>query len=350
MFLENSENTLNLLTEIRTLIVASRQRVAVIVNSELTLLYWQIGERLHKEILGEERAAYGKKVVKHVSEQLIQEFGDGFSEKVLRHCVRFAQSLPDFQIVSTVSRQLSWSHFLEIIYLHDELQRHFYLKICQLERWSVRRLRERIDSMLYERTAISRKPELLIQQELEKLPDNALPLNPDIVFRNTYILDFLGLKDAFSEKDLEDAILQYLQQFLIELGSDFAFMGRQKRVTIGDTDYTIDLLFYHRRMKRLVVIDLKLGKFRPADKGQMELYLRWYKKYEQLEGELPPIGLILCADATGEHVELLLLDEDNIRVAQFLTILPPQEILQTQLHRAIEIARSRFDDKKLDQE
>ena len=224
-----------------------------------------------------------------------------------------------------------------------QLQRQFYLKICQLERWSVRRLRERIDSMLYERTAISRKPELLIQQELEKLPDNALPLNPDLVFRNTYILDFLGLKDAFSEKDLEDAILQHLQKFLIELGSDFAFMGRQKRVTIGDTDYTIDLLFYHRRMKRLVVIDLKLGRFRPADKGQMELYLRWYQKYEQLEGELQPIGLILCSDATGEHVELLLLDEDNIRVAQFLTILPSPEILQDQLHRAIEVARSRFD-------
>ena len=219
------------------------------------------------------------------------------------------------------------------------------LKICQLERWSVRRLRERIDSMLYERTAISRKPELLIQQELDKLPDNALPLNPDLVFRNTYILDFLGLKDAFSEKDLEDAILQHLQKFLIELGSDFAFMGRQKRVTIGDTDYTIDLLFYHRRMKRLVVIDLKLGRFRPADKGQMELYLRWYQKYEQLEGELQPIGLILCADATGEHVELLLLDEDNIRVAQFLTILPAPEILQAQLHRAIEVAKIRFDNR-----
>ena len=342
MELENSNNNQQLWSEIKALIIASRQRVAASVNSELTLLYWQIGEKLNP-VLGQGRAAYGQMVVKNLSKQLSEEFGRGFSEKTLRHCIRFADVLPDISIVSSLSAQLSWSHFLEIIYMPNDLQRQFYLKMSQLERWSVRRLRERIDSMLYERTAISRKPEELIKQELAKLPDDALPLNPDLVFRNTYVLDFLGLKDTFSEKNLEDAILQHLQQFLIELGSDFAFMGRQKRVTIGDTDYTVDLLFYHRRMRRLVVIDLKLGRFRPADKGQMELYLRWYKKYELLENELPPIGLILCADASGEHVELLLLDEDNIRVAQFITILPSPEILQAQLHRAIEVARTRFE-------
>ena len=345
MELENTGNNQSLLIEIRTLIIASRQKVAATVNAELTLLYWHIGEKLHREVLGSERATYGKMIVKNISKQLSQEFGQGFSEKALRHCIRFAEILPDFTIVSTLSRQLSWSHFLEIMYLNNDLQRQFYLKISELERWSVRRLRERIDSMLFERTAISRKPDELIQLELDKLPDEALPLNPDLVFRNTYILDFLGLKDTFLEKDLESAILLHIQEFLIELGNDFAFMGRQKRITIGDTDYTIDLLFYHRRMRRLVIIDLKMHRFRPADKGQMELYLRWHQKYEQLEGELPPIGLILCADADGEHVELLLLDDDNIRVAQFLTILPPREILQSQLHRAIERARNRLDNK-----
>jgi predicted nuclease of restriction endonuclease-like (RecB) superfamily len=308
----------------------------------LTLLYWQIRAKLKQVTLNNERAGYGKTIIKSIAKQLTQEFGQGFSEKTLRHCIQFADVLPDFQIVSTLSRQLSWSHFREIIYLPDDLQRQFYLKMSELDRWSVRRLRERKDSMLFERTAISRKPEELIKQELDKLPTGGHPINPDLVFRDTYVLDFLGLKDTFSEKDLEDAILQHLQQFLIELGSDFAFMGRQKRITIDGTDYTIDLLFYHRRMKRLVIIDLKLRKFRPADKGQMELYLRWFQKYEQLEEELPPIGLILCSDATGEHVELMMLDEDNIRVAQYLTILPPREILQSQLHKAIEIARMRI--------
>lgn len=342
MELENQEAHPHLWTEIRTLIICSRQNVAIAVNSEITLLYWQIGEKLRREVLKNERAAYGKSVVKNLAKQLTQEFGEGFSEKVLRHCLRFTEVLPDFQIVSTLSRQLSWSHFLEIMYLPDDLQRQFYFKMAELERWSIRELRKRKDSMLYERTAISRKPEELIQQELGKLPSDAYPINPDLVFRDMYVLDFLGLKDAFSEKDLEDAILQYIQNFLIELGSDFAFMGRQKRVTIDGTDYKIDLLFYHRRMKRLVIIDLKLRKFRPADKGQMELYLRWFQKYEQLEDELPPIGLILCADASGEHVELMLLGEDNIRVAQYLTILPPREVLKSQLHRAIEVARSRI--------
>jgi predicted nuclease of restriction endonuclease-like (RecB) superfamily len=332
-----------LVTDIRSLILEVRQRVAISVNIELTALHWQIGNRLQQEILGNERADYGKMIVKGVAKQLTEEFGSGFSDKTLRHCIRLAEVLPDFPIVSTLSRQLSWSHFLEIMYLPDDLKRQFYFKMCQLERWSVRRLRERIDSQLFERTAISRKPEELIRQELDKLPTEAYPINPDLVFRDTYVLDFLGLKDTYSEHDLEDAILQHLQQFLIELGTDFAFMGRQRRITIDGQDYKIDLLFYHRRMKRLVVFDLKLRKFQAGDKGQMELYLRWLQKHEQLPDELPPIGLILCSDASGEHVELMLLDEDNIRVAQYLTILPSREVLQAQLHRAIEVARSRFE-------
>ncbi len=156
------------------------------------------------------------------------------------------------------------------------------------------------------------------------------------------MLDFLGLSDSYSEKDLESAILAELQRFIIEIGSDFAFMARQKRITIDQRDYYIDLLFYHRRLKCLVAIDLKIGEFEAAYKGQMELYLRYLEKHEQLAGENTPIGLILCTGKNHEHVELLQLDKSNIRVADYLTLLPSKELLEAKLHRSIEIARQRL--------
>jgi predicted nuclease of restriction endonuclease-like (RecB) superfamily len=194
--------------------------------------------------------------------------------------------------------------------------------------------------MLFERTALSKKPEKLIKQELKKLQPGVVA-NPELVFRDPYLLDFLGLKETYSERDLEDAILAQPQQFSIELGSDFAFLARQKRIIIDGIDYKIDLLFYHRGLKCLVAIDLKLEKFRAADKGQMELYLRWLEKHEQRGGENAPIGLILCSDKSDEHVELLLLKEDRIKVAKYYTQLPSIEILKDKLHRAILIARQK---------
>jgi len=214
--------------------------------------------------------------------------------------------------------------------------------MCTLEKWSVRTFQERINSMLFERTAISKKPELTIQNDLDKLKNEKL-LNADLVFRDPYFLDFLGLKDVYSEKDLEANILLELQRFIIELGSDFAFMARQKRITIDTDDYYIDLLFYHRRLKCLVAIDLKLGKFEAGFKGQMELYLRWLEKHETIEGENKPIGMILCASKNEEHIELLQLDKSNIKVAEYLTKLPDMKLLEQQLHRAIEIARNKQD-------
>lgn len=213
--------------------------------------------------------------------------------------------------------------------------------MCKLEKWSVRTLKDRINSMLYERTAISKKPEELIQKEIDSLR-NSQKLSPDLVFRDPYFLDFLGLKDIYSEKDLEDSILAELQKFIIEFGSDFAFLARQKRITIDNDDYYIDLLFYHRRLKCLVAIDLKLGKFEASYKGQMELYLRWLEKYEMLEGENLPIGLILCAAKNEEHIELLQLEHSNIKVAEYLTKLPELKLLEEKLHKAIEIAREKF--------
>jgi predicted nuclease of restriction endonuclease-like (RecB) superfamily len=331
---------MQLLDDIRDLIQTGRDRIAQTVNTELVLLHWHIGDRIHREILGEERAGYGEQVVGILSKILSAEFGRGFSRKSLFHMIRFAEIFPDEAIVSTLSRQLAWSHFLEIIYLKEPLQRSFYAEMCRIERWSVRTLRAKVRGMLYERTAISHKPEELVIQELTALRDEDR-MTPDLVFRDPYLLDFLGLADTYSERDLEMAILREIERFLLELGSDFCFVARQKRMTIGQEDYYLDLLFYHRSLHRLVAIDLKLGRFSAEYKGQMELYLRWLDKYERKDGEDSPIGLILCSEKNQEQIELLQLDRGEIRVAEYLTGLPPQSILQAKLHEAISAARGR---------
>ena len=238
--------------------------------------------------------------------------------------LKFAEGFPQTEIVSTLSRQLGWSHFKEIIYLNQPLQREFYAEMCRVERWSVRTLRAKIQGMLYERTAISKKPKELAQAELAALRTDD-QLTPDLVFRDPYVLDFLGLKDRYLEKDLEDAILRELEHFLLELGSGFAFLGRQKRIQIDSDDFYIDLLFYHRGLKRLIAIDLKLGDFKAKYKSQMKLYLRWLAKHEQQPGENAPLGIILCAGKKQEQIELLELDQSGIHVAEYLTALPSQE-------------------------
>lgn len=334
------ENT-QLFGSIRQLIEESRQQVAVAVNATITALYWQVGKKINQEILQNNRAEYGKQIVAALSQQLTKEYGKGWGEKQLRHCMRFAEVFPDEQIVYTLCRQLSWSHLRLIMFLNDPLKREFYIEMCKLEKWSFRTFRDRVNSMLYERTAISKKPEITIQNDLEQLKSGE-SMNPDLVFRDPYFLDFLGLKDTYSEKDLETAIVAELQRFIIELGNDFAFMARQKRITIDNRDYKIDLLFYHRRLKCLVVIDLKLGEFEAGFKEQMELYLRYLEKYEKVEGENQPVGLILCAGKNEEHIELMQLDKSNIRVAEYLTELPDKTLLKQKLHQAIEIARNRM--------
>lgn len=330
-----------LITEIKDLIEKSRQHIAVTVNVTMSMLYWQIGKRINDEVLQNQRAEYGKQIVVSLSRQLTQEYGNGWGEKQIRQCMQFAQTFSDEQIVYTLCRELSWSHLRLVMFIDDPLKRAFYIEMCKIEKWSVRSFRERIQSMLYERTAISKKPEQTIKNELELLK-NTQNLNPDLVFRDPYFLDFLGLSDSYSEKDMESAIIVELQRFLIELGQDFAFLARQKRITVDNRDYYIDLLFYHRRLKCLVAIDLKIGEFEASFKGQMELYLRYLEKYEMVEGENTPIGLILCAGKNEEHIELLQFYKSNIRVADYLTQLPPKEILQAKLHKAIEIARNRL--------
>lgn len=334
----------SLLGDIRSMIENARVRVASAVNSELVELYWRIGTRIRQDILHERRAEYGRAIVSALGRQLHQEFGPGFSQKVLRHMIRFSEVYPDEAMISALRRQLSWTHLREIIYLSEPLQREFYSQMCRIERWSTRTLHQKIQGMLYERTAISRKPAELARQELAALREKDR-MTPDLVFRDPYVLDFLGLVDAYSEKDLETAILRELERFLLELGNDFAFLSRQKRIAVDGEDYYLDLLFYHRRLRRLVAIDLKLGRSQATDKGQMELYLRWLDENERQNGEDSPIGLILCAGKSTEHVRLLRLEDSHIRVAAYLTEMLPKEVLERKLYQAIQAARLRLDTK-----
>jgi len=333
-----------LLHDLRRMIEETRSKVATTVNAALTMLYWQVGKRINEEILKGGRAEYGEQIVSTLSRQLIADYGNGFSVKNLHRMVQFAEVFHDKQIVVTLLRQLSWSHFLSLIPLKDPLQRDFYAEMCRLEQWSVRTLRNKIGSMLYERTALSRKPEKLIEHELEQLRREDL-VTPDLVFRDPYFLDFLGLKDAYQEKDLEAAILRELESFIMELGVGFTFVSRQKRIILDGEDFYIDLLFYHRDLRRLVVIELKLDKFRAEHKGQLELYLRWLDRYERKQGEESPLGIILCAGKNDERVELLELSASGIHVAEYLTILPPKELLQKKLHAAIDRSKKQFENQ-----
>ena len=286
-----------LLKDLRELIAEARQDVARQVNSALVLLYWRMGKRIRQDILKEKRAGYGEQIVSAVSRELAAEFGQGFSEKNLWHMIRFVEVFRNEEIVSALRRELSWTHFKQIIYLDDPLKylddplkRDFYTEMCRIECWSVRTLEKKISGMLFERTALSEKPEKLIREELDSLRIED-KLTPDLVFRDPYFLD---------------------------------------------------LLFYHRGLKRLVAIDLKLGDFKPGDKGQMELYLRWLAKYEQKPDEETPIRLILCAGKKKETVELLELEKSRIRVASYWTKVLPRKLFQKKLHEAIQHARTRL--------
>jgi predicted nuclease of restriction endonuclease-like (RecB) superfamily len=217
------------------------------------------------------------------------------------------------------------------------------------ERWSVRTLRERIDSMLYERTALSKKSDETIAQELATLRDSQR-MTPALVMRDPYILDFLGLRDTWQESDLEAAIIREMESFLLELGAGFSFVARQKRIQIDDEDFHLDLLFYNRKLRRLVAVELKIGAFKAAYKGQMELYLRWLDKHEREPEESSPLGIILCTGKKREQIELLELDKSGIHVAEYLMTLPPKSVLVERLQQATQRAQLRIEQRKTDKE
>lgn len=339
----------SLVSDIRNLINEAKLGLAATVNSALTMLYWRIGQRIHNEILKGERAEYGEQIVMTLAKQLEADHGRGFSKRNLHHMVRFVETFSEEKIVSTLSAQLAWSHFHTIIYIKDDLKRQFYTEMCRLERWSVRTLKQRIDSMLFERTALSRKPDELIKQELDSLRESDL-LSPSLLLKDPYIVDFLGLQDRYLEKDLEDAILREIENFLLELGAGFTFVERQKRIQIDNDDFYIDLLFYNRKLKRLVAIELKIGEFKAADKGQMELYLRWLAKHEQEPDEASPLGIILCTGKKHEQIELLELSQSGIHVAEYMTGFPTKKLLEQKLHEVVARSKARLENKTLEED
>ena len=331
-----------LLGDIRQLIQDAQRTAALAVNMSLTMLYWRVGKRIREDTLSSRRAGYGEEIVATLSRQLMAEHGRGFAAKNLHRMVQFAEAFPDEAIVATLWRHLSWSHFRVLLPLKRPLQREFYAQMSCTEGWSVRTLTQRIESMLYERTALSKQPEALIRSELDALRSQA-GVGPALVLKDPYVLDFLGLQDRYLEKNLEDAILREIELFLLEMGSGFTFVARQKRIQLDGDDFYIDLLLFNRLLRRLVAVELKLGSFKPADKGQMELYLRWMDQHERAPGEGAPLGIILCAGKNTETVQLLELGEAGIHVAEYLTELPPREQLHARLQAAVKGAQDRTD-------
>jgi len=330
--IQNTEQAL--LSELFQLIEQSRQHVVSQVNSTLTLLFWQVGKRINEDILQNKRADYGKQIVPTLSEQLKEKYGRNFELGNLRRMMQFAELFSDIQIVATLSRQLSWSHFRELIPLKSQEARQFYAQTSAKQALGIRELRKQISTKTYERSSIA---------NLQNTSNNPAIYN---TFKDPYFLDFLGLQNTYLEKDLEAAILKELEAFILELGKGFAFVERQKRMIIDGEDFYLDLLFYHRHLKRLVAIELKLGKFQAKHKGQMELYLKWIDKYEKAENENPPIGLILCAETSREQIELLEMHKDGIMVAEYWTELPPKKQLEQKIHSILIEAKERIEQQK----
>ena len=324
-----------LITDLSSLIDQSEKNIVSYANSGVTLLFWNIGKRVKEYILENKRAEYGKEVVSSISSELKIKYGKNFEEKNLRRMIQFVEKFPDFQIVATLSRQLSWSHFITLLPIKKDDARLFYANKISEESWSVRFTRKQIETKVFERSLIANS-QLPVSNE-----------KTEMVFKDPYILDFLGLQDGFLENDLEKSILKELEQFILELGIGFTFVERQKRMIIDGEDFYLDLLFYHRKLKRLVAIELKIGKFKASYKGQMELYLKWLNRYDRQEGENQPIGLILCPETSQEQIELLEMHKDGIMVAEYLTDLPPKEEFEHKLHLALQHAKEKIERKRL---
>jgi predicted nuclease of restriction endonuclease-like (RecB) superfamily len=325
----------DLFNELSQLIEQSKQQIAVQANSAVTILFWQVGNRINQNILQNKRAEYGKQIVPTLSAQLENKYGSNFTEKNVRRMLRFAEQFTDSQIVVPLSRQLSWSHFVELLPLKTIEAKLFYAQNASNNLFGIRELRRQIALKAYERSNIA---------DAQIIESTQIPFN---TFKDPYILDLLGLQNTFLEKDLEEAILHDLETFILELGKGFTFVERQKRMIIDGEDFNLDLLFYHRKLKRLIAIELKLGKFQAKHKGQMELYLKWLDKYEKQEGENTPIGLILCAESSREQIELPEMHKDGILVAEYWTDLPPKKQFEEKIHLLLTEARERIERKKL---
>jgi predicted nuclease of restriction endonuclease-like (RecB) superfamily len=331
----SSNDEQQLFSELVEIIEIGQKQLAINVNSGVVITFWQVGSRVNNFVLENQRAEYGKQIVVTLSRQLQLKYGNNFEEKNFRRMMQFADDFQDFENVVTLSRYLSWSHFLTIIPLKTPEKRQFYAVQTATQSWGVRELRKQIKNKTFERTEIANSQLLPEKNDMRD------------IFKDPYFLNSLGIKDGYLEKDLENAILKDIEEFILEIGKGFAFIERQKRMIIDGEDFYLDLLFYHRTLKRLVAIELKIDKFHASFKGQMELYLKWLNKYERKEGENEPIGLILCAETSREQVELLEMHKDGIIVAEYWTELPPRDKLEEKLQIALHQARERIERKKL---
>jgi predicted nuclease of restriction endonuclease-like (RecB) superfamily len=355
-----------MLPEIRGLIEEARHRAVTAANLSMVTLYWNVGRIINTELQrAPGRADYGEALLATLAERLRLDYGPGFSRSNLQDMRRFHEAFEICQTVSsksaaafgrlrtravlppkcqTVSGELeprlmvdtskhfhlNWSHYRLLLGQRDYTRRKFYFEQAAAQRWSVRELQRQIAGALFERVALSKDTRALVKLERKKGPMELA--NYRAAFKDPYLLDFLGLTGAYSEKDLEAAIITNLQQFLTELGSDFCFIRRQYPMRIDDDDYFLDLLFYHRRLHCLVAVDLKIGPFTAADKGQMDLYLAWLRRHEWREAENEPVGLILCTSKKRQHVELLLAEgQHKMQVSEYLTALPDKTTLVTRL-------------------
>jgi predicted nuclease of restriction endonuclease-like (RecB) superfamily len=324
----------DLFATVSGLIEEARRTLARQANSTTVFLFWRIGQQVNSELLNHQRAEYGQKIVSALATQLVASYGRSFEARNLRRMMQFAGQFPDFGIVSPLATQLSWSHVIEVLPLKTPEVSLFYLGEAATRQLGKRELRQLIARKAFERKEIA---------NAQLTETSAIPLD---TFKDPYLLDVLGLRDDYLEADLETAVLRELESFILELGGGFTFVARQKRMIIGGEDFHLDLLFFHRRLKRLVAVELKIGKFEAGHKGQMELYLGWLNRYERQEGENAPIGLILCAGKSREQIELLQLDQDNIMVAEYWTVFPERPVFERKIHTLLESAREQLARRK----
>ncbi|MFZ1381273.1 MAG: PDDEXK nuclease domain-containing protein [Scrofimicrobium sp.] len=318
-----------LLVRATELIEEGQASAARQANLSLTMTFWKLGKLIGDEVLGSERAAYGKQIVVSLGRQLAERYGRSYEEKNLRRMIQFAQEFPDEQIIVSLGRQLSWTHFRALLPLKSPEARAFYAQEVLNQGLGVRGLRQLISRKTFERREIA---------NTQLVGQTAVPRD---VFRDPYLLDFLGLEDTFLERDLEAVIIRDMEAFLLEAGNGFAFVERQKRMIIDDEDYHLDLLFFSRPLRRLIAVELKLGKFKASYEGQMKLYLKWLDRFERQEGEESPIGLILCTETGREQIELLDMHKDGIVVAEYWTALPPKAELQSRIQQIYQAAAER---------
>lgn len=342
----------HLLKNVVELLEEARRTAARSVNSIMTATYWEVGRRIVElEQNGEKKAEYGKAIIKNLSIDLTAKFGRGFSAANIFQMKKFYISWSSEQILQKASVKLQpseitrlfplpWSHYVRLLWVRNPEARAFYEAEALRGGWSEPQLDRQISSMFYERTALSKNKATMMKKG-EKPFDNEV-LTPEEEIKNPLVLEFLGLKDEYSESDMEEAIIHHLETFLLELGTDFAFVGRQKRLRIDDSWYRVDLVFFHRRLKCLVLIDLKLGRFTHADSGQMHVYLNYAKENWTHPDENQPIGIIICAEKGHDLAKYALEGLPNKVVAsEYQTILPDEKLLVEEISKTRKILENR---------